>query len=94
MIPEKLLDRHQNATDAINRHIARYLQVGTIVRWKKGEFTGRRARVKHVIWDQEDYKIRILVETERVDRKGWIDTHPPHRYYLAFEGRFELIGNT
>ena len=90
IIPERLIKKHQAVEDAIDIWIARHVQVGTIIRWAKGKYQGRRARVTSVYWKDSwpnPYHITVGVEPERHDRKGWMESD---RYFHKLAENFEV----
>lgn len=93
-LPDPLTSRLNNAKDAIDRYIARYAQVGTILRWKTGKHKGRRAKVIRVYWDDwpSNMCVKVGVDTERHDKRGWMESD--RHYYVLAENFEQCEGET
>lgn len=69
--------------------------IGRDVIWMFGRYKGRRAKIKNVTWDDctwngEEMEVQIIVDTYRLDGKGFLEWPKGSRCYMNVN-EFKLL---
>jgi len=97
MLKPKIAQKLKNKLLAAKKEMDDFVEenfVGRIVVWDEGLYAGRQARIRVAKWDwswddDEDICVDVLVETKRLDGKGYLDNNDNyHRRYLSVYSYF------